>query len=106
MIPLHPPALRLTPAQLERFTGEYDDTHGQPAVTLFLQGEQLYQKNVHGEVAELAAESPSILFYPNGSSITRVTAERDAQGRIIALVLRDDRHEERWNRKRIPVSKD
>ena len=106
MIPLHPPALRLTPAQLESFTGEYDDTHGQPAVTVFLQGEQLYQKNVHGEVAELAAEAPSILFYPNGSSITRVTAERDAQGRIIALVMRDDRHEERWGRRRPANSKE
>ncbi|MDE3187950.1 MAG: prolyl oligopeptidase family serine peptidase [Acidobacteriota bacterium] len=106
MIPLHPPALRLTPAQLESFTGEYYDAHGQPAVTLFLQGEQLYQKNVYGEIAELAAESPSILFYPNGSSITRITAERDPQGRVLALVLRDDRHEERWDRRRPPNNKE
>ena len=106
MIPLHPPALRLTPAQLESFAGEYYDTHGQPVVTVFVQGEQLYQKNAYGEVAELAAESPSVLFYPNGSSITRVTAERDSQGRIIALVLRDDRHEERWDRKRPAISRE
>ena len=99
VIPLHPPALRLTPAQLENFTGEYNDAHGQLAVTVFLQGEQLYQRNVYGEIAELAPESPSILFYPNGSSITRITAERDNRGNVIALVLRDDRHAERWDRK-------
>ncbi len=106
IIPLHPPALRLTPAQLESFTGEYYDAHGQLAVTVFLQGEQLYQKNVYGEIAELAAESPSILFYPNGSSITRIIAERDAQGRILALVQRDDRHAERWDRRRPATSRE
>jgi acetyl esterase/lipase len=99
-IPLHPPALRLTPAQLDSFAGEYRDTHGQLAVYLFRQGDQLYQKNQHGEITELAAESLSTLFYPNGSSITRIFVERDAQGHISGLTLRDDRHEERWERRR------
>lgn len=106
VIPLHPPAMRLTAAELDSFTGEYTDLHGQPAVTIFRQGDTLYQKNVHGEIAELAPESPSVLFYPNGSSITRITAERDTHGDITALVLRDDRHAERWDRKRPTVSRD
>lgn len=104
VIPLHPPALRLTPAQLDAFTGNYYDMRGQRAVTLFRQGDQLYQKNIHGDIAELAAESPSVLFYPNGSSITRIFVERDTHGDIAALVLHDDRHAERWDRIRAAPS--
>ena len=100
VIPLHPPALHLTPAQLDNFTGDYVDERGTLAVTLFRQGDQLYQKNIHGEINELAAESLSLLFYPNGSSISRVAVERDADGHIAALTFRDDRHEERWERTR------
>ena len=102
-IPLHPPALKLTPAQLESFAGEYVDKRGLVVVTLFRQGELLYQKNHYGEIAELAAESNAVLFYPNGSSLTRIAVERDSQGRVSGLVLRDDRHEERWERIRAPL---
>jgi poly(3-hydroxybutyrate) depolymerase len=102
-IPLHPPTIRLTPAQLDSFSGEYVDGHGIVVVTLFRQGEALYQKNQHGEMAELAAESNSVLFYPNGSSFTRLSVERDSLGRVTALVLHDDRHEERWERIRQPL---
>lgn len=97
-IPLHPPAIKLTPAQLDSFAGEYVDRRGLVAVTLFRQGELLYQKNHYGEIAELAAESPSVLFYPNGSSLTRIAVDRDSQGRVTSLVLHDDRHDERWER--------
>ena len=100
VVPLNPSALHLTPTQLDSFTGDYQDEHGELAVTIFRQGEQLYQKNVHGEISELAAESPSMLFYPNGISLTRIAVERDPQGRVTALTLRDDRHEERWERMR------
>ena len=103
VIPLHPPALHLTPAQLDSFAGDYVDERGTFAVTLFRQGDQLYQKNLHGEINELAAESLSLLFYPNGSSLARVAVERDADGRIIALTYRDDRHEEHWQRLRKPT---
>ena len=99
VIPLHPAALHLNSTQLDAFVGDYFDEHGQLGVTLFRQGDQLYQKNVHGEIAELAAETLSLLFYPNGTSITRVAVERDAQGHIMALTLRDDRHEERWEKR-------
>jgi poly(3-hydroxybutyrate) depolymerase len=104
VVPLHPPALKLSPPQLDSFTGDYVDEHGQRAVTVFRQGEQLYQKNIHGEVAELAAESLSTLFYPNGISLTRITVDRDPQGHITALVLRDDRHEEHWEKRPAPPS--
>ena len=98
VIPLHPPALKLAPAQFDALTGDYHDGHGHTIVTLFRQGEQLYEKNQQGEIYELAAETSSVLFYPNGSSITRVYIERDTQGRVTSLVLHDDRHEERWTK--------
>jgi hypothetical protein len=100
VIPLHPPELRLSAAQLESFAGEYLDEHGQSAIIVFRQGGQLYQKDLHGQVAELAAESLSILFYPKGSSTSRLIVERDSQGRVLALTFHDDRHEERWERMR------
>ena len=99
VIPLHPMPLHLTAAQLDEFAGDYDDEHGQFAVKVFRQGDQLYQKNLHGEINELAAESLGMLFYPNGTSITRIVVERDPQGHVTALTLKDDRHEERWERK-------
>jgi poly(3-hydroxybutyrate) depolymerase len=98
VIPLHPQALKLTQAQLDGYSGEYVDKRGLIVVTLFTQGDVLYQKNHYGEIAELAAESQSVLFYPNGSSTTRLAVERDAQGRVTGLVLHDDRHEEHWER--------
>ena len=98
VIPLHPPILKLTTAQYDALVGDYKDSHGHTAVTLFRQGDQLYEKSQQGETYELAAESTAVLFYPNGSSITRVNVERDTQGRVIALVLHDDRHEERWGK--------
>jgi len=99
VLPLHPPAIKLSVNQLDAFAGEYRDARGHPVVTLFRQGDLLYEKNQQGEVYELAAESSSTLFYPNGSSLTRIAVERDAQGRVAALTLRDDRHEERWEKR-------
>jgi acetyl esterase/lipase len=104
-IPFHPPAIKLPPALLDSLAGEYCDRHGHPELTVFRQGELLYEKNLQGEIAELAAESPSTFFYPNGSSTTRLFFDRDGQGRVTALVLRDDRHEERWERRAAALSR-
>ena len=98
IVPLHPPAMKLTPAQLDSLVGDFVDKRGLVVVSLFRQGDDLYQKNHYGEITELAAESLNVLFYPNGSSITRIAVERDTQGRATGLILRDDRHEERWER--------
>jgi acetyl esterase/lipase len=102
VIPLHPPAIKLAPAQLENLAGEYIDRNGHPGITVFRQGDQLYKKNRLGEIDELAAESPTTFFYPNGSSVTRLTFEFDPHGRATTLVLHDDRHDERWE-KRLPA---
>jgi predicted esterase len=99
LIPLHPPALKLTPSVLDSLVGEYTDGRGRIVATLFCQGDLLYEKNMHGEIAELAAESKTVFFYPNGSSLNRLTFERDAEGRITSAVFRDDRHEEHWEKR-------
>jgi len=103
VIPFHPPAIKLNPAALDALVGEYADKNGHPVITVFRQGDQLYEKNLQGEIAELAAESPAVFFYLNGSSTTRLTFERDSQGHATTLTLRDDRHEEHWE-KRISTS--
>ena len=98
LVPLHPPALKLTSGQLDVLVGDFRDHEGRPEITVFRQGDQLYMKNRAGEVDEMAAETAFVFFYPNGSSITRLNFEHDGQGRVTALVLRDDRHEERWEK--------
>jgi len=98
VIPLHPPAIKLPPALLESLVGEYRDSKGHLTAIITRQGEQLYEKNPYGQILDLAAESPGVFFYPNGSSLTRLTTERDTQGHVVALVFHDDRHEERWEK--------
>jgi pimeloyl-ACP methyl ester carboxylesterase len=99
-LPLHPNPLKLAPAALDAISGEYHDTAGHLAATLFRQGEQLYEKDPHGEVTEVEAESSNSFFYPNGSVWTRLVIERDPEGHVTGVVFRDDRHEEHWERKR------
>jgi acetyl esterase/lipase len=100
VVPLHPPAIKLTQPQLDNLLGDYLEPNGYVAVSLFVQNERLYMRNRYGEIDELAAASPTDLFYPQGSFATRITAERAADGRITALILRDDRHDERWEKKK------
>jgi poly(3-hydroxybutyrate) depolymerase len=99
IVPLHPPAIKLSAAQIEALEGEYGDAGGRSGTTIYRQGEQLYEKTQVGDVFELAAESPNELFYPNGSSASRILVEHNAQGRVVALLFRDDRHEEKWEKK-------
>ncbi|KAA6460160.1 hypothetical protein DYQ86_14010 [Acidobacteria bacterium AB60] len=100
VMPLHPAPLKLPAATLDNLAGEYHDAAGHVAATLFRQGDQLYEKDPHGEVTEVEAESMSSFYYPNGGVWTRLLVERDPDGHVTGLVFRDDRHEEHWERKR------
>ena len=102
VIPLHPNAVKLPASALDNIAGEYRDSNGHLAATMFRQGDVLYEKDPHGEVTEVEAESPNVFFYPLGGIWTRLTIERDTQGKIVALLYRDDRHEERWERTKAP----
>ena len=101
LIPVVPPAIKLTTAQLDSLAGEYREPNGKAVTTIYRQGDQLLQKDTYGEVTALQAESADTFFYPNGaaSAVTiHLTFERDAQGRVTAYVFHDNRHEERWVR--------
>lgn len=100
VIPLHPNSIKLPPQALDALAGEYHDTNGHLAATIFRQGDDLYEKDPHGEVTEVEAESPNTFFYPLGSIWTRLTVEHDKLGKVTALLYHDDRHEERWERAR------
>jgi predicted esterase len=103
--PLHPIPVKLPSAALDAISGEYHDTAGHLAATLLRQGDQLYEKDPHGEITEVEAENPNSFFYPNGSVWTRLTIERDPEGHVTGVVFRDDRHEEHWERKRQVMAK-
>lgn len=103
VVPLHPTAIKLPLPVLDGISGEYRDTNGHLAATLFRQGEALYEKDPHGEVTEVEAEAPNSFFYPLGGIWTRLTVEHDKQGHVTALVYHDDRHEERWERMKPPA---
>jgi predicted esterase len=108
VIPVVPPEIKLTTAQLDSLAGEYREPNGKSFATVYRQGDQLFERAPSGEVTELEAESADAFFYPNGaaSPVTiHVTFEHDPQGRITAFVLRDNRHEERWARQTGPVTK-
>ncbi|MGH9562914.1 MAG: alpha/beta hydrolase-fold protein, partial [Terracidiphilus sp.] len=108
MIPLHPPTVKLTAAQLDSVIGEYREPNGHAVETIYRQGDQLFEKSASGEVIGLEAESADSFFRPGdttGARIVHLTFERDAQGRIAAYVLRDSRHEERWEKMKNAGSK-
>jgi hypothetical protein len=67
---------------------------------VIFQGERLYGRDRYNQISELGAASPTELFFLNGSAFTRLIALRDNVGRITAIALRDDRHEERWEKRR------
>lgn len=100
VIPQHPAPVKLTAAALDAIAGEYRDVNGRLAATLFRQGEQLYERDPHGEVTEVEAESTSTFFYPLGGVWTRLDVQRDKDGHVTGLIYRDDRHEEKWERSR------
>ena len=100
VLQMHPNAIKMSAAALDSIAGEYRDGQGHLAATLFRQGDQFYERDPHGEVMELEAESPNSLFYPSGGTWTRLIVERDAQGRVTGLTYRDDRRSEHWERTR------
>jgi acetyl esterase/lipase len=98
-VPLHPPALKLPVSILDTYVGEYRDSYNVLSATIQRQGEQVFLKNAQGDVNEIMPESTNTFFYPTGS-LTRLTFEHDSQGRVTGILMRDDRHEEIWDKKK------
>jgi len=98
-VPLHPAAIKLPLPVLDGFTGEFFEPNGKLAATVYRQGEMLYEKTAQGDLFALQPETPTVFFYPFGSTIGRLVFERDKAGNLFAI-YRNDRDEERWERKK------
>ncbi len=99
VIPLVPPTVNLSPAQLESLAGEYREPNGSSTSTIFSQGDQLFQKSQGGEVALLQAESADTFNRPGDKPTAKnfhLIFEHDASGRVTGFILDDNRHQERW----------
>ena len=99
LVPVHPVPARVNPALYDTYVGDYEDA-GVTQITVFRTGDQLFQRNRIGEVTELLPESGNTFFYPSGSTARLVFEHDSVTGAIRDALSRDDRHEERWDRKR------
>ncbi len=97
VVPVHPVPARINPQVYDAYVGEYEDG-GVTQVTVFRDGDLLYQRNRIGEVTELLPENANTFFYPSGSA-SRLMFEREPSGEVRGILFRDDRHEERWTRR-------
>ena len=99
MVPQHPAAIKLPLPLQEAILGDYVDSGGHVAETLYKQGDLYFEKNSWGEVYEIAPESPEVFYFPNGSFFSRLLIERNNQGRVTGLTYRTDRTEEHWEKR-------
>jgi predicted esterase len=101
VIPVRPPTINLSVAQLDSLAGEYREPNGHATETIFRQGDQLFEKSPSGEVVPLGAESTDTFSRPGDTAATKsyhLTFEHDASGRVTGYLLDDNRHQERWEK--------
>lgn len=101
VIPLRPPAIQLSAAQLDSLAGQYREPNGKSIETIFRQGNQLFEKGPTGETFLLQAESANTFSRPSdavGAQDFHLIFEHDAGGRVTGYLLDDNRHQERWVR--------
>ncbi len=98
LVPVHPIPAKVNPAIYDAYEGEYLD-QGVPQVTIYRQGDQLFQRNHVGDTIELLPESMNTFFFVTGGTM-RLTFERDASGQVRGMLVHDDRHEDFWEKKR------
>jgi hypothetical protein len=91
--------VKLPATILDAYVGEYRDSYNVPVATIQRQGEQVFLRNAQGDVMEIQPENANTFFYVTGSQ-SRLTFEHDAQGRVTAILFRDDRHEELWEKRK------
>jgi pimeloyl-ACP methyl ester carboxylesterase len=99
VIPLRPPTIKLSAAQLDSLAGEYREPNEHVVNTIFRQGDQLFEKGFDGQVTGLEAELADTFFRSGEKGSARniyLTFERDAQGRVTGYVCSGSRHEEHW----------
>ena len=95
-VPLHPVPARVNPEIYDAYEGDYFD-QGVRQVTVIRSGDRLEVKNRTGDLSDILPETPTVFFYPSGSS-TRLTFEKNAEGKVTSILYHDDRHDEHWER--------
>ncbi len=98
LIPLHPIPAKVNPDVYTAYEGDYYDREVRE-LTVLREGDKLFSRNRTGDLNELLPESPTTFFYPSGSAV-RFSFEKDSAGRVTAVLYRDDRHEERWEKQK------
>lgn len=98
IIPLHPVPAKVDPEIYDAYEGDYYDSSVRQ-VTIIRSADRLLVKNRTGDLAEIFPETPTVFFYPNGST-TRLIFQKNAEGKIVSILYRDDRHEELWERQK------
>jgi poly(3-hydroxybutyrate) depolymerase len=99
VIPLRPPTINLSWAELDSLAGEYREANGHEIQTIFRQGDKLFERSPGGDVVGLEAESADTFFRPvdpTGAHNVQLTFEYDLVGHVTGYVLQDSRHEEHW----------
>ncbi len=99
VVPLRPPTIKISPAELDSLAGDYREANGREIETIFRRGDQLFEKSTGGGIVGLEAESADTFFRPGDATGARdvlLNFEHDASGRVTGYLLHDNRHEERW----------
>lgn len=90
-----PPAVALTPAQLDELTGTYRADSA--TYTLRRDGDRLIGQRAGRPAKELLAETRDVLFAP-GNTRARKVFQRDAQGLVTSFVDRNENRDIVWVR--------
>ncbi len=98
IIPLHPVPAKVDPDIYDAYEGEYYDS-GVRQVTIIRSADRLMVKNRTGDLAEVLPETPTVYFYPTGGT-ARLIFQKNAEGKVVSILYRDDRHEETWERQK------
>ncbi len=98
IIPLHPVPAKVDPDIYDAYEGDYYDS-GVRQVTVIRSADRLMVKNRTGDLAEIFPETPTVYFYPTGGT-ARLIFQKNAEGKVVSILYRDDRHEETWERQK------
>ena len=89
---------KVDPDIYDAYEGDYYDS-GVRQVTVIRSADRLMVKNRTGDLAEVLPETPTVYFYPTGGT-ARLIFQKNAEGKVVSILYRDDRHEETWERQK------
>ena len=96
-VPFQPVPAKINTAVYAAYVGDYD-LEGVKQTTIAIEAGQLISRTRYGTVT-LLPESETSFFLPGGGT-TRYIFQHAENGKSPAIIFKDDRHEERWERAR------